>query len=103
MKTKPSKNAQNEQDKPHCRSCGGTDIEFRYTEGEFGHEINERITLESACYYLGDAVRGETEGDCDGEQLARIATTMTRLAVMLKVRGKRGGGDAEEATPEMPS
>lgn len=100
MKNEPTKKPAIKQDKPHCRKCGATDIEFTYTEGEFGHEIDERSALESACYYLGDAVRGETEGDCNGEQLARIATTMAYLGVMLKLRG---GGDDEEATPEAQS
>jgi hypothetical protein len=86
--------------RPHCRSCGGADIDFTYTETAFGHEIDEGGALELALCYFSDIVRGEVEGDCDPEQLQRVATTMARLAVMCQVRKPADGAPAaDEARP----
>lgn len=85
---------------PHCRNCGGTDVDFTYTETDFGHEIEEGGALELALYYFSDIVRGEVEGDCDPEQLQRMATTMARLAVMCRVRKPAdGASETDEARP----
>src|SRR4051812_712139 len=89
MKTNGSSNKERTSKKysqPHCLDCGGTRINFTYTEGDFGHEIVEGNALEMVCYYLADVLRGETESDSDPEHLQAMATTIARIAAMRRVR-----------------
>lgn len=103
MKTNSNSNGERTSKKyhrPHCRNCGGTDVDFTYTETDFGHEIDEADALELACYYLADVLRGEAEGDSDPQQLQAIATTFARLAVMRRVRKPADGApETNEARP----
>lgn len=102
MKTKRSKNQQNEQESPHCRKCGGTDIDFEYKDPFSGQEVHEAGALRQALYYIATAAKEDVDQGGNANALKLMGGALAELAVMLEVREELDE-DHEKATAEAQS
>jgi hypothetical protein len=73
---------------PHCRSCGGTDIDYIYAvDTEFtqggGYRISESGVLSMACLFLAEEIDQLTD---DPARRAEMSYTLFELSIMEHVR-----------------